>query len=472
MTIKIAYTPGDGIGEKIMNSVISIMKSTNIPVQFIKVDMGKNIYNNGYSSGMTPEAQKIIEECGILFKGPMETPKGGGNKSINVTCRKMWNTFANCREFKQYPGIKTLFSEAKIPINIIVVRENIEDTYGAIEHMQTHDVAQCRRLITRPGCLQLHRHAFEMAKSRGIKKITCGHKANIMKLTDGLFLETFYQVGKEYPEIEVEDLIIDNLCMKLVTTPNKFEMLVLPNLQGDIVSDLCAGLVGGLGMCPSANIGDGISVFEAVHGTAPDIVGKNVANPCALLLSGCMMLKHIGLENYANHIEETMLRLFNQGIKTKDLCSEYEPWVTTSEFTSKMMTYLQPLLREPTFVKKDIPKTLKMNITKEKPKQETKGMDIFIDSDLQPNILANELQKLLQPNYHLQMISNRGTQVWPTGSLFTECINHHRCRILTNYSESQMYKLISHISLKFRVCSVEMLIHLDDKVGYSLAQGQ
>lgn len=472
MKIKIAYAPGDGIGPEIMKSVLKIFNTCCVPVDFVKVDMGKDLYNQGHSSGMTPESQRIIEECGILFKGPMETPKGKGVKSINVTCRKMWNTFANCREFKIYPGVETIYSKANIPINIMIVRENIEDTYGAIEHMQTHDVAQCRRLITRPGCYQVHRHAFEMAKQKGITRITCGHKANIMKLTDGMFLESFYQVARDYPDIIAEDLIIDNLCMKLVQVPNKFQMVVLPNLQGDIVSDLCAGLIGGLGMAPSGNIGENISVFEAVHGTAPDIVGKNVANPCALILSGCMMLRHVGLDNYAKHIEETMLRLLTDGVKTKDLCSEFEPWVTTSDFTSRMCLYLQPLMGQSSFTSPSKPIKYVMNTTEEPKEKKTLGMDIFIDSCLLPNQVAEKLIEIIPKEYQLQMISNRGTQVWPSGSLFTECINHHRCRILSLRPESDLYQVVSVISKELRVCSVELLLEIDGKSGFSLAQGQ
>jgi isocitrate dehydrogenase len=233
----------------------------------------------------------------------METPKGTGVKSINVTARKVWNTYANKRVFLSLPGVETVFSRSNIPIDLTLFRENIEDTYGGIEHMQTHDVAQCRRLITRPGSLQVHRMAFDSAKAKGARRVTCCHKANIMKQTDGLFLETFYEVAQSYPEIKADDIIVDDLAMKLVMNPQAFDVIVLPNLQGDIISDLSAGLVGGLGMAPSANIGERISIFEAVHGTAPDIAGKGLANPTALLLSGLMMLRYLGLADRAQMIE-------------------------------------------------------------------------------------------------------------------------------------------------------------------------
>lgn len=303
---KIAVANGDGIGPEIMDAVLSVFKAAKVPLEYEFVDMGKWVFDKGYSNGMTPEAQQTIESLGILFKGPMETPKGKGVKSVNVTARKTWNTYANKRTFQTLHGVDTVFSKAGIPIDVTIVRENIEDTYGGIEHMLTHDVALSRRFITRPGSLQVIKYAFEMAKKKGAHRITCGHKANIMKLTDGLFLEVFYEVAKEYPELKADDVIVDDLCMKLVSRPDLFDVVVLTNLQGDIVSDLCAGLVGGLGFAPSANIGDHISIFEAVHGTAPDIAGKNIANPTALLLSGFGMLHHLGLMEVAIMMENAL----------------------------------------------------------------------------------------------------------------------------------------------------------------------
>jgi len=314
--MKIAVAKGDGIGPEIMEAVLKIFEANKVPLDYIFVDMGKWVFDKGYSNGMTPEAKQTIETLGLLFKGPMETPKGKGVKSINVTARKTWNTYANIRTFQTLHGVDTVFSKAGIPIDIMVVRENIEDTYGGIEHMLTHDVALSRRFITRPGSLQLIHYAFEMAKQKNAKRITCGHKANIMKITDGLFLECFYEVAKEYPELKADDVIVDDLCMKLVTRPDTFDVVVLTNLQGDIVSDLCAGLVGGLGFAPSANIGDHISIFEAVHGTAPDIAGKNIANPTALLLSGLSMLRHVGLTENAAVIENALLYTLESGVHT------------------------------------------------------------------------------------------------------------------------------------------------------------
>src|SRR6201991_2957320 len=335
--MKIAVAKGDGIGPEIMDAVLHIFKANNTPLDYEFVDMGKWVFDKGFNNGMTPEAKQTIESLGLLFKGPMETPKGKGVKSINVTARKTWNTFANKRAFQSLHGVNTVFSKAGIPIDITIVRENIEDTYGGIEHMLTQDVALSRRFITRPGSLQVIKYAFEMAKKNGARRITCGHKANIMKLTDGLFLECFQEVAREYPELKSDDIIVDDLAMKLVVRPQEFDVVVLTNLQGDIISDLCAGLVGGLGFAPSANIGDHIAIFEAVHGTAPDIAGKNIANPTALLLSGFGMLKHLSFLHIAVMIENALLYTLERGIHTGDFGDKSKPSVNTTEFADAII---------------------------------------------------------------------------------------------------------------------------------------
>src|ERR1700743_1756249 len=245
--MKIAVAKGDGIGPEIMDTVLGIFNAGKVPLEYTMVDMGKWVFDKGFSNGMTPEAKLTIEDLGILFKGPMETPKGKGVKSVNVTARKTWNTYANKRVFQTLHGVDTVFSRAAIPIRITILRENIEDTYGGIEHMLTQDVAVSRRMITRPGCMQFLRYCFNMADKQGARRITCAHKANIMKLTDGLFLECFNEIAREYPHLKADDVIVDDLAMKLVTRPQDFDVICLTNLQGDILSDLCAGLVGGLG---------------------------------------------------------------------------------------------------------------------------------------------------------------------------------------------------------------------------------
>jgi isocitrate dehydrogenase len=485
--IKISVAKGDGIGPEIMDAVISIFDAAQVPLQYEFIDMGKSIYDKGFGTGMTEEAKNSVETNGILFKGPMETPKGKGVKSINVTARKTWSTFANRRHFRSLEGVNTVFSKAGIPIDLTIVRENIEDTYGGIEHMLTQDVALCRRFITRPGSLQVHKFAFEMARKEGFKKVTCAHKANIMKLTDGLFLETFYEVAKDYPEITANDIIVDDLAMKLVAYPQTFEVVVLTNLQGDIMSDLCAGLVGGLGFAPSANIGENISIFEAVHGTAPDIMGKNIANPTSLLLSGLMMLRHLGMMDKANLIENALLYTLSQGAHTGDFGDKSKPNLNTTDFAN---TIIANLGKEPennkaretsstsTFHLPTRPNNQKVMFTQREAglKESIVGADLFVEFNSTADLIAPIIQKHLNENIKLIMISNRGTQVWPTGSVFTECVDQYRVRIETingyEANVSEIYELAGKITKDLLVTSVELLRKFGDKPGYSLAQGQ
>lgn len=484
--ITIAVAKGDGIGPEIMDAVLTIFEKAGVPLDYRFIDMGKSIYEAGHSTGMTPEARQSVEELGILFKGPMETPKGKGVKSINVTARKVWNTYANKRVFKTLSGVDTVFSRAGIPIDITIVRENIEDTYGGIEHMLTNDVALCRRFITRPGCLQVHRYAFEMARKRKSRRVTCGHKANIMKITDGLFLETFYEVAKEYPDLVADDVIVDDLCMKLVVKPNEFDVVVLPNLQGDIVSDLCAGLVGGLGFAPSANIGDDICIFEAVHGTAPDITGKGIANPTALLLSGLMMLQHLGITEQAAVIMNALMATLEQEVHTADFGNRNVPAVGTKEFVEKVIsnfgdtpahahiassssnTLTPPAVRKPAQ-----PILIQSEF---KPEKQIVGVDLFVEYNGQVADLAANLQSFLPENFKLTTISNRGTQVWPTGSMFTNCINQYRVRVETTDGSATTQEAIFQLCLKIagsqHICSTELLLTLNGSKAYSLAQGQ
>src|SRR5690349_6070637 len=483
--MKIAVAKGDGIGPEIISAVLKIFDANKVPLEYEMVDMGKWVFDKGFSNGMTPEAQQTIERLGILFKGPMETPKGKGVKSVNVTARKTWNTYANKRVFQTLHGVDTVFSKAGIPVDITVVRENIEDTYGGIEHMLTHDVTLSRRFITRPGSLQVIKYAFEMAKKKGARRITCGHKANIMKITDGLFLEVFYEVAKEYPELKSDDVIVDDLCMKLVTRPDTFDVLVLTNLQGDIVSDLCAGLVGGLGFAPSANIGDYICIFEAVHGTAPDIAGKNIANPTALLLSGISMLRHLGLMESAAIIENALLYTLEQGTHTGDFGNKSTPSVNTTAYAEAIISNFgkTPIQgAKPIIADMHITQTMfkleknPMMESIEKEKEKIVGVDFFIESNEQPIVIANKCLRHAGVKFKLVNISNRGTQVWPTGSVYTNLVNQYNVRFesIDNIPLNQQDVLGLYVSLSgdFKICSSELLLLLGDKRAYSLAQGQ
>lgn len=483
--MKIAVAKGDGIGPEIMEAVLKIFDANKVPLEYEVIEMGKWVFDKGFSNGMTPEAQQTIESLGMLFKGPMETPKGKGVKSINVTARKTWNTYANKRVFQTLHGVDTVFSKAGIPIDITVVRENIEDTYGGIEHMLTHDVALSRRFITRPGSMQLIRYAFEMARQKKATRISCGHKANIMKITDGLFLECFYEVAKEYPDLKADDIIVDDLCMKLVTRPDTFDVVVLTNLQGDIVSDLCAGLVGGLGFAPSANVGDHISIFEAVHGTAPDIAGKNIANPTALLLSGISMLRHLGLTENAAIIENALLYTLESGVHTGDFGDKSKASANTTQFAEAIINNFgkkpahNPKPVDPNKPGTPTPFKLMQNSmmeSKETVEENILGVDMFIESNEQPQFIATKCQRHAGVKFKLVNISNRGTQVWPTGSVYTNLVNAYNVRFESldgePLNQQDILGLYVSLSGNFKICSSELLNSWGGKKGYSLAQGQ
>ena len=483
--MKIAVAKGDGIGPEIMEAVIRIFDASKLGLEYNFVEMGKWVFDKGFSNGMTPEAQETIEELGILFKGPMETPKGKGVKSVNVTARKTWNTYANKRTFQTLHGVDTVFSKAGIPIDITIVRENIEDTYGGIEHMLTHDVALSRRFITRPGSMQVIRYAFEMAKQKNAKRITCGHKANIMKLTDGLFLDCFNEVAKEYPQLKADDKIVDDLAMQLVVKPDQYDVIVMTNLQGDIISDLCAGLVGGLGFAPSANIGDHISIFEAVHGTAPDIAGKNIANPTALLLSGLAMLRHLGFMENAAIIENALLYTLEQGYRTGDFGDRSKPALNTTQFADAI---IQNFGKKPALNAREVlpnkPETTavchldrnSMMVSRETDNEKIVGVDMFIESIEQPDKIAQKCLHHGGVKFKLINISNRGTQVWPTGSRYTNLVNQYNLRFEAlneqPLNQQDIMGLYISLSADFKICSLELLNMWGDKKAYSLAQGQ
>ncbi|MEN0021085.1 MAG: isocitrate/isopropylmalate family dehydrogenase, partial [Planctomycetota bacterium] len=394
--------------------------------------------------------------------------------------------------FQALPGVETVYSKAGVPVDFYVVRENIEDTYGGIEHRLTSDVIECKRLISAPGCDQVHREAFETAKRLGIKSVHCGHKANIMKMTDGLFLERFRKMAAEYPDIETGDVIIDALCMNLVLRPQNYKMVVLPNLQGDIVSDLAAGLVGGLGFAPSANIGHHISIFEAVHGTAPDIAGKGIGNPTSLLLSGIMMLRHVGMMKQAAIIENALIATLEQGVHTGDFGQhlDTEP-VGTQAYADAIIANLgkNPTTRDATptdggdtasLTRPERPRGNTLMRTFETVSSVFVGCDIYLDTLLSPQELAERLKVLCATTrFELTMMSNRGTQVWPSGSIYTEIVDYYRVRFelrdmhdAPSLGQGPIIALLDKIAEKFGVTDFQPLKQFDGKPGYSLAQGQ
>ena len=309
--MKTVLVPGDGIGKEISESVLSIDKALNTDIEWVVFEAGAE-YHQKSGKLMEDGLLEAIGKCHTALKGPTATPIGTGFRSINVQLRQAFSTYANLRPVHSLSGVPSRYED----VDLVIVRENTEDLYKGIEYMYDSTTAHGIKLITQQASERIARFAFEYAIAQGRKKVTAVHKANIMKMTDGLFLSTFRKVAEEYPQIESDDVIIDALCMKLVTDPKRFDVLVAPNLYGDIISDLCAGLVGGLGFAPSANIGEDVTIYEAVHGSAPDIAGQDKANPTSLLLSYAMLLKDHGMKDKAEKLEKAIYETIQEGIHT------------------------------------------------------------------------------------------------------------------------------------------------------------
>ena len=330
--IQAVLIPGDGIGKEIAQSVRKVSDTLQTGIAWQEFQAGAE-YAAAHGELLEPGTLDAIEKTGWALKGPTATPIGKGFRSINVQLRQRFQTYANLRPIHTLPGVPTRFEK----VDLVVVRENTEDLYKGIEYMLDDNTANGIKLITRAACERICRFAFDYARDHGRKKVTAVHKANIMKLTDGLFLSTFHDVAAGYPEITADDCIIDALCMKLVQKPEQFDVLVAPNLYGDIISDLCAGLVGGLGFAPSANIGDNARIYEAVHGSAPDIAGKNIANPSAILMAFAMMLRDLGMADKADRLNAAILALVAEG---KTVTADIGGTATTTEFTDALIAKL------------------------------------------------------------------------------------------------------------------------------------
>lgn len=332
-THRVTVIPGDGIGPEVTRAAMRVVEAAGVSIEWEMVQAGAEMVAR-YGTAVPDEVINAIVKNRVALKGPITTPIGVGFSSANVTLRKRLNLYANVRPVRSLPGVKTRFEN----VDLVVIRENSEDLYSGLEHIVVPGVVESLKIITEAASLRIGRYAFEYAREAGRRKVTAVHKANIMKLADGLFLECMRQAAREYPEIEYEELIVDNTCMQLVMRPEIFDVMVMENLYGDIISDLCAGLVGGLGLTPSANVGDnGIVMYEAVHGSAPDIAGRNLANPVALILSAVMMLRHLGETDAANRVEQAVLEVLADGRhRTRDLGGT----ATTTEVTEAIIARL------------------------------------------------------------------------------------------------------------------------------------
>src|SRR6266540_2546277 len=334
---KFTVIPGDGIGPEVIAVALKVVDATGVDIEPEIHQAGASIFAKGIDSGVPKDTIESIERTKVVLKGPLATPIGYGNKSANVTLRTLFETYGNLRPVRELPGVHTPFSGRKL--DIVIVRENVEDLYTGIEYMQTPGVAQALKIISRAGCERIVELAFEFAIAAGRKRVHCATKANILKLTEGMLQHTFEEIAKEYPTIEAKHILIDNCAHQLAMRPEQFDVIVTTNMNGDILSDLTSGLTGGLGFAPSANVGSDVAIFEAVHGSAPDIAGKNIANPTAIVLSGAMMLRHIGKGKAANDIEQAVLVTLESGVRSGDMAGSARP-SSTAEFADEIISNL------------------------------------------------------------------------------------------------------------------------------------
>ena len=481
--VPVTIAPGDGIGPEITDATLRILRAAGAAVAPEPIDIGTTVAARGISSGIAPDAWESIRRTRVLLKGPVATPQGGGMKSLNVTIRKTLGLYANVRPCSAlHPFVPTRHPD----MNVVIIRENEEDVYAGIEHRQTDDVVQCLKLISVPGSRRLMRYAFEYARQAGRRKVTCMTKDNIMKMTDGLFHRIFDEVGADYPDLEREHLIVDIGAARLATRPSVFDVVVLPNLYGDILSDVAAELAGSIGLAGSANIGDDVAMFEAVHGTAPDIAGRDLANPSGLLSAAVMMLANIGQTEVATRVHNAWLRTIEDGVHTGDI---YHPdhstqRVGTSAFADAVVARLgeQPrVLPAATYV----PRPPRASMTSSEgpthatPARALVGVDVFVRfREPQPIALADTLRTVAGPGFVLKMITNRGVQVWPTGFPETFCTDHWRCRFVagpdaSTATQTGIVELLGRlVGRRIEVIKTEHLYTFDGTPGFSLGQGQ
>lgn len=473
--ITVAY--GDGIGPEIMQATLKILSAAGAKIAPEIIDIGEKVYLSGQKNGIHPSAWESLRKTKVFLKSPITTPQGGGYKSLNVSMRKALGLYANIRPCIAYaPFVKT-----KHPtMDLVIIRENEEDLYAGIEHRQTEDVYQCLKLITRPGCERIVRYAFEYAKQQKRKRVTCFVKDNIMKLTDGLFHQVFDEIASEYPDIKHDSMIVDIGAARVADTPEDFDVIVMPNLYGDIISDVAAQIAGSVGMAGSANIGDQCAMFEAIHGSAPDIAGKNIANPSALLHGAIQMLSHIGQNDAAERIHHAWLTTLEQGLHTADTYKEGQSsaLLGTAEFTDAVIGNLgksPSILTAPSYAGS---KPLQLPVVgyKTPSKKELVGIDIFLQwQDGMPSDLGGQLKQFDTEQLNLALITNRGVKVWPEGFSETYCVDHWRCRFMSptlQLSFNEVLAIQNRLhEAGFDVVKTENLYNFDGEPGYAAVHG-
>lgn len=469
---KICVARGDGIGPEIMNAVLRILEEAGANLEISEVQVGEKLYREGHSSGIAPEGWDALRETGVLLKAPITTPQGGGYRSLNVTLRTTLGLAVNVRPcVSLHPYVETRYPG----MNITIIRENEEDLYSGIEHRQSAEVVQSLKLISRAGSERVIRYAFDLAKSEDHSRVTALVKDNIMKMSDGLFHRTFDQIAGEYPEIQNESLIVDIGMARVADSPGRFDVIVLPNLYGDILSDITAQLSGSVGLAGSANLGEDFAMFEAVHGSAPDLAGQNMANPSGLLMGACMMLRHIGQSQVAERIHNAWLATLEDGVHTGDLSGKLtQELVGTQEFADAVIKRLGRKPRKLPTVRYSKAAAPGVRPVADLPPVEKKlvGADIFVDSNLSPGELAERMQGLPQ-GWTLDLISSRGVRVWPDGAPETNLVGLLGARLTVDDSDpSSLAEVLAELGRReVNWIHVEQLRLFDGKSGYSEVPG-
>lgn len=470
--IPITIAEGDGIGPEIMAATLHILKAAGADLEIHQVEIGEKVYLRGQKGGIEPSTWDTIRNTKAFLKAPITTPQGGGFKSLNVTVRTTLGLYANIRPCVAYNP----FVESKHPgMDVVIIRENEEDLYTGIEYRQSPETVHALKIITRPGSERIVRYAFEYARAHQRKKVTCFTKDNILKMSDGLFHNVFDEIGPDYPDIEKEHWIVDIGAAKLADTPSAFDVVVLPNLYGDILSDVAAQIAGSVGLAGSANIGQFGAMFEAIHGSAPRRAGQNLANPSGLLLAAVMMLVHVGLPEQATLIHNAWLRTVEDGIHTYDIYTESvsKEKVGTKEFADAVVTRLgqkpQQLKSVNYGAAKQIPHPPKKNPVKISPK-ELVGVDVYVDSIETVEELKQKIAEVLPSETQLTSIFNRGVKVWPEGLAETSCGDVWRCRFTAKTPEQVVGLLGRLVEGRVDVLHTENLYKFDGVPGYPNAE--
>lgn len=477
--ITVAY--GDGIGPEIMNATLKILDAAGANLQYDVIEIGEKVYLSGNTAGISEQNWDTLEKNKIFLKAPITTPQGGGYQSLNVAIRKTLGLFANVRPCISYsPFVSTNFPN----MDLVIIRENEEDLYAGIEHRQTDDVIQCLKLLSVQGTEKIVRYAFEYAVANNRKHVTCMSKDNIMKMTDGMFHKTFDKIAKEYPGITTDHYIIDIGAAKLASDPERFDVIVTLNLYGDIISDIAADVAGSVGLGGSSNVGENFAMFEAIHGSAPDISGKDIANPSGLINGACMMLVQIGKAGIAEKIQNALLKTLEDGIHTGDM---YQEFVSTAKVGCKAFTeaLIERLGQKPTNFKavelNHNAKPITIKISEPEVFEKTLcGVDVFLDwsvNNKNPTILGDAIAAIKNPVLKLDMISNRGVVVYPHGNKSTFCTSHWRCRFKVVNGQNAEFKDLLEMQSQlneagFKVVKTENLYLFNNVPGYSIGQGE